>query len=281
MEEKHITEKGIERFREFLEEEEKAENTVEKYMRDVRAFCLWLGKRSATHEAVTDYKAELISGGYAAGSVNSMLISLNRFFDFLNRQELKVKTLKLQRQIYCSEEKELRREEFERLVQAARKRGDERLEMILQTIVATGIRVSELKFITAEAVKGGEATVSLKGKIRPVILVGKLKKLLLTYLKRHKISTGPIFITRTGKPMNRTNIWRAMKNLCREAGVSPGKVFPHNIRHLFARIFYKAKKDIVKLADILGHTSIETTRIYIISTGAEHRRYLESLRLIV
>lgn len=281
MEEKLITAERIEEFKAFLIAEEKAENTVEKYLRDVRAFAAWQGRRPVTKENVVEYKAKLLDSGYAKGSINSMLVSLNRFFCFLSWHELRVKTLKRQRQIYCPEERDLSWQEFERLVQAARSGGDERLEMLLQTIVATGVRVSELRFITVEAAKAGEAAVSLKGKTRPVIIVEKLKKLLLAYAKKRGITGGPIFITCSGRPMSRTNIWREMKRLCQKAGVNPGKVFPHNLRHLFARVFYKAKRDIVKLADVLGHASIETTRLYVISTGAEHRRYLESLPLLL
>ena len=281
MGEKLITMEKVEEFKTFLIAEEKAENTVGKYMRDVRAFAAWQGRQPVTKEKVVEYKAKLLDSGYAKGSVNSMLVSLNRFFCFLSWHELRVKTLKLQRQIYCPEEKDLSWQEFERLIQAARSGGDERLEMLLQTIVATGVRVSELRFITVEAAKSGAAAVSLKGKTRPVIIVKKLKKLLLSYARKRNIVSGPIFITRSGRPMSRTNVWREMKRLCEKAGVSPSKVFPHNLRHLFARIFYRAKQDIVKLADVLGHASIETTRLYVISTGAEHRKYLESLPLIM
>lgn len=281
MGEKLITMEKVEEFKTFLIAEEKAENTVEKYMRDVRAFTAWQGQRPVTKEKVVEYKAKLLESGYARGSVNSMLVSLNRFFGFLSWYELRVKTLKLQRQIYCPEERDLSWQEFERLIQAARSDGDERLETLLQTIVATGVRVSELRFITVEAARAGEAAVSLKGKTRPVIIVKKLRKLLLGYARKRNIVSGPIFITRSGKPMSRTNVWREMKRLCKKAGVNPSKVFPHNLRHLFARIFYRAKRDIVKLADVLGHASIETTRLYVISTGAEHRKYLESLPLLI
>lgn len=281
MGEKLITMEKVEEFKTFLIAEEKAENTVEKYMRDVRAFTAWQGQRPVTKEKVVEYKAKLLESGYARGSVNSMLVSLNRFFGFLSWYELRVKTLKLQRQIYCPEERDLSWQEFERLIQAARSDGDERLETLLQTIVATGVRVSELRFITVEAARAGEAAVSLKGKTRPVIIVKKLRKLLLGYARKRNIVSGPIFITRSGKPMSRTNVWREMKRLCKKAGVNPSKVFPHNLRHLFARIFYREKRDIVKLADVLGHASIETTRLYVISTGAEHRKYLESLPLLI
>lgn len=276
-----VTQDKMAAFREFLAVGEKAGSTVEKYLRDVSAFAAWNGSQALSREAVLEYKTRLQESGYKPGSVNSMIVSLNRFFDFLGRPELKLRTLKLQRPIYCPEEKELSRSEFERLVLTARRRGKARLEMLLQTLVATGIRVSELPFITVEAAKAGKATVSLKGKIRPVIIVDRLRRLLLAYAKGQGISSGPIFVTRSGRPMDRTHVWREMKGLCQAADVDPRKVFPHNLRHLFARIFYQAKKDIVKLADVLGHANVETTRLYVISTGAEHRRYLESLRLLV
>ena len=210
-----------------------------------------------------------------------MLASLNSLFSFLGWYDCKVRSLKLQRQVYCPEEKELTKAEYARLCRTAKAKHNERLNLILQTICGTGIRVSELQFITVEAVKKGEATVSLKGKTRSVFLIKPLQKKLLRYITEQKIQSGAVFVTRTGKPINRTNIWREMKKLCLEAEVNPEKVFPHNLRHLFARVFYGIEKDIAKLADILGHSSINTTRIYIISTGMEHRQRMERMRLII
>ena len=209
------------------------------------------------------------------------MASLNSLFAFLGWSDCRVKSIKLQRQIYCPEEKELTKAEYMRLVNTAKQKNNERLSLILQTICGTGIRVSELQYITAEAVKNGKAVISLKGKTRTVFIVKKKKKKLLRYTAEQNIQAGAVFITRTGKPVSRTNIWREMKNLCAEANVNPEKVFPHNLRHLFARTFYGLEKDIAKLADILGHSSINTTRIYIISTGAEHRRKMENMRLII
>lgn len=269
----------IRKFGEYLRKEEKSANTVEKYVRDVTAFLEYCPK-SITKENVIGYKQKLIESGYAVRSVNSMLASLNSFFLFLGRYELRVKSLKVQQNVFCPEEKELTRAEYGRLCRAAEKKQNERLSMILQTICGTGIRVSELRFITAEAVKKGEASVSLKGKTRRVFIVNDLRKKLLRYISEWKISTGAVFVTRTGSPMSRTNIWREMKSLCTDAGVDPQKVFPHNLRHLFARVFYGIERDIAKLADILGHSSIDTTRIYIVSTGAEHRQCMERMRLI-
>lgn len=269
----------IRKFGEYLRKEEKSANTVEKYIRDVTAFLEYCPK-PITKENVIGYKQKLIESGYAVRSVNSMLASLNSFFLFLGRYELRVKSLKVQQNVFCPEEKELTRAEYGRLCRAAEKKQNERLSMILQTICGTGIRVSELRFITAEAVKKGEASVSLKGKTRRVFIVNDLRKKLLRYISERKISTGAVFVTRTGSPMSRTNIWREMKSLCTDAGVDPQKVFPHNLRHLFARVFYGIERDIAKLADILGHSSIDTTRIYIVSTGAEHRQCMERMRLI-
>lgn len=279
--ERILTGEDIQGFYAWLKAEEKSQNTIEKYARDVAAFVKFLGKDNITKEKVIEYKSKLITDDYAVRSINSMLASINSLFAFLGWHELKVKSIKLQRQIYCPEEKELTKAEYLRLVNTAKQKGNERLCLLIQTICSTGIRVSELPYITVEAVRHGAAVVSLKGKTRSVFIVRELQKKLLHYAAEHKITSGAIFVTRNGKPMSRTNIWREMKNLCNEAGVSTRKVFPHNLRHLFARTFYGIEKDIAKLADILGHSNINTTRIYIISTGDEHRKKLESMRLII
>lgn len=275
-----LTQEIITQFEIYLKNEEKSKNTIEKYIRDVRAFAEFSGGKVITKETVIAYK-EHLKANYKIISVNSMLASLNGLFSFLGWYELKIKAIKLQQQIYCPEEKELTKAEYMRLVNTAKQNGNERLNLILQTICSTGIRVSELQFITVEAVKYGEATVSLKGKTRSVFIVKELKKKLLSFAQKQNIKSGMIFVTRTGKAISRTNIWREMKALCKEANVNPQKVFPHNLRHLFARTFYGIEKDIAKLADILGHSSINTTRIYIISTGTEHRRRMENMRLII
>lgn len=210
-----------------------------------------------------------------------MIAALNAFLRFQGCADCCVKQYKLQRRVCCSEAEELTKEEYIRLVHAAKMSGNNRLNLILQTICGTGIRVSELQYITLEAVRNGEAVVNCKGKIRIIIIVKELRKRLLQYAKNCNLTTGSVFVTRNGKPINRSNIWREMKNLCERANVSPNKVFPHNLRHLFARIFYSIEKDIAKLADILGHTSINTTRIYMVTTSAEHRRKLENMRLII
>lgn len=275
-----LTSTEIERFRNYLREEEKSENTMEKYIRDVTAFSAFCDG-TITKDTVIAYKQNLIDSGYAVRSINSMLASINSLFSFLGWYELRVKSLKVQQQVFCPEEKEMTKAEYERLCRTAERKQNERLCLILQTICGTGIRVSELQFITVEAVRKGEATVSLKGKTRSIFIVRDLQKKLLRYISEQHIMTGSVFVTRTGKPLSRTNIWREMKSLCIEAEVNPEKVFPHNLRHLFARVFYGIEKDIAKLADILGHSSINTTRIYIISTGTEHRQRMERMRLII
>lgn len=276
-----ITDKIIESFRRFLTEEEKSNSTIEKYMRDVKAFAKFLCGGEVTKDDVISYKKHLLDKGYRHRSINSMLASINSLFAFLQWREFKVKSLRIQKEVYSRKDKELSKEEYNRLVNAAELKENERLSLIIQTICGTGIRVSELEFITVEAVKKSEAAVSLKGKTRTVLIIEKLKKKLLRYAAEQGIHSGCIFITRTGKPISRINIWREMKKLCELANVNPSKVFPHNLRHLFARTFYNIEKDIAKLADILGHSSIETTRIYIITTIDEHRRKMENMKLVI
>lgn len=275
-----ITAKTIAEFKEHLILEERSEITIEKYIRDVKAFTAYTQNTAVTKETVISYKKHL-QETYAVRSVNSMLASINSLFAFLGWHELRVKSLKLQQQVFCPEDKELTKAEYARLCRTAERKHNERLNLILQTICGTGIRVSELQYITVEAVKQGEAVVNCKAKTRSVFIVKELKQKLLRYAAEQNIESGMIFVTRTGKPISRTNIWREMKALCEEANVNPQKVFPHNLRHLFARVFYGIEKDIAKLADILGHSSINTTRIYIISTGTEHRQRMENMRLII
>lgn len=275
-----ITAKMIAEFKEHLILEERSEITVEKYIRDVKAFAKYAQNNAVTKETVIAYKKHL-QENYAVRSVNSMLASINSLFAFLGWHDLRVKSLKLQQQVFCPEEKELTKAEYARLCKTAERKHNKRLNLILQTICGTGIRVSELQYITVEAVKQGEAVVNCKAKTRSIFIVKELKQKLLRYAAEQNIKSGMIFVTRTGKQISRTNIWREMKALCEEANVNPQKVFPHNLRHLFARVFYGIEKDIAKLADILGHSSINTTRIYIISTGTEHQKQLENMRLII
>jgi len=278
---KTITEKAVIKFEKHLEQNEKSRATIDKYSRDVRAFLSRCCGDGITKDDVILYKKMLIESGFAARSINSMIASLCSFFSFVGRDDLKVKPIKIQNEIYRPEEKELTKSEFIRLCKAAENAKNNRLLLILQTICGTGIRVSELEYVTCDAVRRGVASVRCKGKTRDVFLVRDLQKKLLRYAAEQNIKSGCIFITRTGKPVNRSNIWREMKALCADACVSPTKVFPHNLRHLFARVFYGIDKDIAKLADILGHASINTTRIYIISTGTEHRRRMENMHLIM
>ena len=281
MENRTITKKMISEFKSYLLSEEKSSATVEKYIRDVTRLYVFAKGKTVTKELVIEYKGMLRNENYAVRSINSMLSSINSFFVYLGWYGIKTKLIKIQQQIFCPEEKELSKAEYIRLVNTARARKNERLSLIIQTICSTGIRVSELENITVEAVRAGQAVVSCKGKTRIVFITSDLRKKLLRYTSEQNIKTGSVFVTRCGKPVCRTNIWRDMKSLCAAAGVNPNKVFPHNLRHLFARVFYGIEKDIAKLADILGHSSINTTRIYIISSGEEHRRCIENMRLVI
>nr|WP_325296756.1 tyrosine-type recombinase/integrase [uncultured Dysosmobacter sp.] len=208
-----------------------------------------------------------------------MLAALNGFLRFLGL-EYRVKFLKIQRRLFRDQSRELTREEYGLLVSAARAEGRERLALLMESVCATGVRVSEVKYLTVEAARAGRAEIALKGKIRVILLTNKLCRKLLKYARKNKIASGEIFITRSGKGMSRRQIWAEMKALCKAAGVDAEKVYPHNLRHLFARTFYKACGDIARLADVLGHSSIETTRIYLLTTGAEHTKQLERLGLI-
>lgn len=279
MEHRNLSPQHLKLFREYLIREEKSTATIEKYLRDAHAFLQYAEDQTITKELMVLYKRELQLKGYAVRSINSMLASLNSLMDFLDWTDCKVKNLRCQRQTYCAEDKELSKVEYMRLLEAAK--GREQLNLVLQTICGTGIRVSELRYFTVEAVSRGEIVVQCKSKTRTILVPGKLKKLLLRYAKDHKIHYGTIFVTRKGNPLDRSNIWAQMKRLCQAAGVNPSKVFPHNLRKLFARTFYGIEKDIAKLADILGHSSINTTRIYIMTTGTEHRRKIEQLGLVV
>jgi len=279
MKNREITADYISEFTKWLHQEEKSEATIEKYIRDVRAFSVYCGNVSVSKSVVMDYKKHLLENGYAVRSINSMLASIHKFFAYLQWEDCKVKTIRTQRQIYCPEEKNLTKSEYMRLLKASE--GNDQLNLVLQTICSTGIRVSELKYFTVEAVRRGGIRVSCKNKTRTIFVPGKLKNLLLSYAGRKHIRSGQIFLSRSGKPLDRTVIWAAMKRLCQKAQVMPSKVFPHNLRKLFARTFYAMEKDIAKLADILGHSSIDTTRIYIVTTGMEHRKKIEQLGLLL
>ena len=274
-----MTNKQISEFKTYLINEEKSKATIEKYIRDITTFASWLGCAELCKARVLEYKERLIKN-YAPTSVNSILSSLNSFFDYSGEYGLKVKNLKIQKQIFAKNEKELTKAEYERLLKAAKSKGNRKLNLIMQTICATGIRVSELKYICAESLKSGIAQVNMKGKLRVIIIPGELCRILKKYSKEQHITSGSIFITKTGKPLDRTNIWKLMKSLCESANVDKNKVFPHNLRHLFARTFYSVEKDIVRLADILGHSSVNTTRIYTMDTWEICRRQVQRLGLI-
>lgn len=307
----YFTEEDICGYRKHLRREEYGEGTVKKYLRDIRAYARWeeeqrkrekgmaaaereaAGKEKETDEKVSvdrktgvdkelsvGWKSHLLEKGYAPVTVNAMLSALNGFLRFMGWEESRVKFLKVQRCLFRDKRRELTRREYERLIDEAVRQGDKRLALLIETICATGIRVSEVRHITVGAVKNRKAVISLKGKIRTILLTGKLCKKLQDYARKEKINAGEIFIMENGRGIGRRRIWGDMKKLCEKAGVEKSKVFPHNLRHLFARTYYRVSKDIVELADILGHSSIETTRIYLISTGEGHARRMERLRLI-
>ena len=280
MQNRHINLEELEMFRDSLQARERSGATVEKYLRDVRQFGTWLGGAAVTKAAVAAWKAQLLAQGRSPGTVNGKLTALDRFFACLGWEGCGVRHLRVQRRLFRDERRELTREEYARLIETAQALGKARLALLMETLCATGIRVSELRYITVEAARAGRAEISLKGKIRTILLPGKLCRKLLKYAKKNQIASGELFRTRGGRSLNRKQIWAEMKAVCAAAGVAPGKVFPHNLRHLFARTFYRACRDVARLADVLGHSSIETTRIYLISSGAEHARTLDRLRLV-
>lgn len=280
MEERILNFEILSDFERDLRDKEKSNATIEKYVRDIRCFFTFVNSRCINKEITLEYKM-MLAQTYTIASANSMIAALNTFLHFMGWCDCCIKQYKVQRQVFRTEEKELTKAEYIRLVNTAKSKGNERLHLILQTICSTGIRVSELQYVTVESAQLGKATVNSKGKIRIVFIVPELKKILLQYAKKQGIISGAIFITKTGKPVNRCNIWREMKSLCKQANVEPSKVFPHNLRHLFARTFYGVEKDIAKLADILGHSSINTTRIYIMTTGVEHLRKMQNMKLII
>lgn len=280
MNELQITGAQIDKFMSYLKYEERSAGTLEKYLRDVKAFAQWLDGRSVTKQLTTDWKAELRKCGYRPNTINSMLAAVNKFFVLSGRPDCCVKYLRIQKRLFRDSSRELRREEYKCLLDTALTLGRVRLALLMETICATGIRVSEVRYITVEAALAGRAEIALKGKIRTILIPRKLGRKLLKYAKKKKIVSGEIFLTRNGKRLSRKQIWGEMKAICKLAGVASSKVFPHNLRHLFARAFYCACRDIAKLADVLGHSSLETTRIYLVSTGEELARQLDRLKLI-
>ena len=275
-----LTAEQIAAYGRHLLTEERSSGTIDKYLRDTRAFAGWLDGRAVTKELATQWKSQLLAQGYAPITINAKLSALNGLFKFLGWEDCRVKFLKIQRRMFREVSRELTRSDYDRLLSAARELGRERLALLMETICATGIRVSEVKYITVEAAQRGKAEIALKGKIRVILLSAKLCRKLLKYAKKQKTASGAIFRTKSGKEICRRQIWAELKGLSKHAGVESSKVFPHNLRHLFATIFYKACKDIARLADVLGHSSIETTRIYLVTSGAEHRRQMERLGLV-
>ena len=281
MKNRTLTDADIAAYASFLRQEERAPATIENYLRDIRVFRRWLEDRAVTKERVAEWKEHLLAKALAPATVNAKLSAVSGLLGFLGLGECRVKSVRIQRRVFRDEARELTREEYRRLLNTAQRQGLDRLLLLMEKICATGVRVSEVCHITVEALRDMRADVALKGKVRSILLPRKLCRKLLKYAKRKKITSGEIFRTRSGRPMSRGQIWREMKAICQAAGVAPSKVFPHNLRHLFATVFYRASRDIAKLADLLGHSSIDTTRLYLMTTGAEHARQLEQLDLIL
>ncbi len=275
-----ITSEQIAAFGDWLRATDHASDMIEKYQRDVRAFAVWLDGRSVTKAQVLAWREQLLAQ-YKPATINSMLAAVNCFFGFCGWPECRVSFLKIQRQLFRDTSRELTRSDYERLLHTARTLGQERLALLMETIGSTGIRVSEVQYITVETAKRGRAEITLKGKIRSILLPKKLCRKLLQYARSRKITTGEIFLTESGKPLSRRQIWSDMKRLSVTAGVEPSKVFPHNLRHMFAVVFYRTCRDVALLSDVLGHSTIETTRIYLLTTGEEHRRQLDRLGLVL
>lgn len=280
MKERVLTLEQLAAYDGHLRLEEKSAATIEKYLRDIRAFALWLDGRPVTKEAVTGWKERLLAERRAPSTVNAALSALNGLFRFLGWEGCRARFVKVQRRLFRDPARELSRTDYDRLIATARELGKERLALVMETICATGVRVSELRYLTVEAVQRGRAEISLKGKVRVILIPTKLARKLLKYAKKNKTVSGEIFLTGNGKSLSRRQIWAEMKRLCVRAGVEPSRVFPHNLRHLFATAYYRAYRDIAKLADVLGHSSIETTRIYLLTSGAEHQRQLDRLGLV-
>lgn len=280
MNERQLTQDHLAAYARHLHAEERSPGTIEKYLRDAATFLHWLAGQPVTRERARDWRDDLLDRSYAPVTVNSTVAAVNQFFAFLGWEDCKIRSLKIQRKLFRDDRRDLSREEYQRLLDTAHNLGRDRLALLLETICSTGVRVSEVRYITLEAVRAGRAEISLKGKLRVILLPGKLCRKLKKYARAKKITSGEIFLTRSGRGISRKQIWAEMKAVCRAAGVAESKVFPHNLRHLFARTFYQASRDVVRLADVLGHASVETTRIYLVSTGAEHARQLARLGLI-
>lgn len=280
MKARRLTSENIAAYIHHLHSEERSQSTAEKYSRDIHAFIVWLDGRNVKKEIVSLWKSHLLETGLSPSTVNAKLSALNGLFGFLRWDDCRVRFLRIQRRLFRDKAKELTRAEYERLLETAKKLRRSRLELLMETICSTGIRVSEVRYITVEAARSGQAVIRLKGKIRTILLAKKLCMKLLKYAQKAKTVSGEIFLTRNGTGLSRKQIWQEMKSLCKRANIAPSKVFPHNLRHLFATTFYRVSRDLVKLADTLGHSSVETTRIYLLTTFSEHAKYLEKLQLI-
>ncbi len=277
-----VTNKLVEKFREYLYEEEKSNATVSKYICDIKKLKEYANGHELDKKLIVSYKEYLQNKGcYKSGSINSFLVAANCFFQFMGWNDLKIKTIKVQKKAFMPNNMDLSKAEYKKLVAAAEKSGKIQLAMLIQTLCAIGLRVSELAFITVKSVNEGTVNVYCKGKERQILIPKALQIKLLYYIHKNGTKNGVVFRTRNGKPINRSNIWREMKSLCQEAGVEQEKVFPHNLRHLFAKTFYNTCKDIAKLADILGHSSIETTRVYIMTTSREYQKHMDEMDLVV
>lgn len=275
-----IQETAIQQFGRELFEQERARKTIERYQQQLSAFVRWIEGKTVTKELAVRYKQWLMER-YSPASVNVALAALNGFFKFMGWQECRVRPVRVQRRHYAEPSRELSREEYYRLLKIARQRGNMRLFHLLETICSTGIRVSELRFITVQAVKRGRADICNKGKYRTILMPRKLCEKLLEYCQERGIQQGSVFVIRSGRPIDRTNVWAMMKALCTQAHVDAKKVFPHNLRNLFARCFYQMQRDLEHLATLLGHSSINTTRIYTRTSGEEHLRQIERLALLL
>lgn len=275
-----INEAALSRLAAALRRENRARGTIECYFRAARSFSAWLGRRPAEEGSGAAWREDLLASGYVPASVNAMLAGVNKLFAVVGWEGCRAKALRIQRRPFRDESRELTEREYRRLVAATRLHSRTQAAPAMEAICSTGIRVSELEYLTVEAAKKRRVEVSLKGKVRTVLIPKRLARKLLEHARRSGVTLGPVFVGREGRPLSRKSVWAEMKTLARRAGVSAAKAFPHNLRHLFARAFYSAWHDVVRLADVLGHSSVETTRIYLVTTGAEQERTIDRLGLI-
>lgn len=275
-----ITEKRIEEFGRYLEENEKAASTVSRYMKEVQDFAAFLEGRAPEKTLLLEYRSRLHLR-CRARTVNRKLSAIHSYLKYTDCADCRVKFLKVQKKAFLEDNRELTPEEYSRLLETAKRKGNWRLYYVMMTICSTGIRIGELRYITAEAVRKGRAEIALKGKVRLILIPRELQMRLEGYMRKERITSGPVFCSRYGNPLDRSNVCREMKNLCEAAGISAQKVFPHNLRHLFARSFYQVEKDLAHLADVMGHSSIETTRIYVTASARDYECTLNRMHLIL